>query len=72
VPGIRARAGTGNKVALVSALLRPARPGSSEGRRLPGTATGDRGRNAALAAAPPTAPSVASSPDHPWLVQVRR
>jgi hypothetical protein len=47
-------------------LLRPARPCSFDGRAMPGTATGDRGRNAALATAPPAAPSVASGPDHPW------
>ena len=57
-----ARAGTGNKVAPDSALLRPSRPCSFDGRVVPGTATGDRGRNAALATAPPAAPSVASGP----------
>ena len=37
---------------------------------VPETATGDRGRNAALATAPPAAPSVPSVPDHPRLVRV--
>ena len=38
----------------------------------PETATGGRGRSAALATAPPAAPSVASGPDHPRLVRVGR
>ena len=71
-PENRASASTGNKVAPVSALLRPARPCSCDGRLVAGTATGDRSRNAALTTAPPAAPSVASGPDHPWLVRVGR